>query len=221
MKSLPSLFMTLCLSLSLSACGVAQKVQYSALEKVGVHKRDILVDRIEKTSETQEQTKEQFKSAYDELASLVTVDDQGLERKYKKMANAVKLSEEKADELADRIKSVNSVANALFAEWETELGQYQSERLRKTSANNLATTKTRYAAIYQKMQESHQRVEPVLKVLQDNTLYLKHNLNARAVSSISTEVTVIESKVRNLIAQMEASISESRSFVDNMQGSGK
>ena len=68
--------------LTLSACGTVQKVQYSALEKVGVHKRDILVDRIEKTTETQEQTKQQFQSAYEELASLINVDDRGLEKKY-------------------------------------------------------------------------------------------------------------------------------------------
>jgi len=77
------------LTLSLSACGVAQKAQYSALEKFGIHKRDVLVDRIEKTTESQEATKQQFQSAYEELASLVTVDDKGLEKKYKRMAASV------------------------------------------------------------------------------------------------------------------------------------
>lgn len=203
--------------LTLSACGTVQKVQYSALEKVGVHKRDILVDRIEKTTETQEQTKQQFQSAYEELASLINVDDRGLEKKYKAMSRAVTASESKSSELEDRIKSVNNVANALFAEWETELKQYQSENLKRVSANNLAQTKDRYAKIYQKMQASHQRVIPVLQVLQDNTLYLKHNLNARAVASLSGEVVIIEDKVRALIAQMEASIDESKAFVDSLQ----
>lgn len=202
---------------TLSACGVAQKAQYSALEKVGVHKRDILVDRIEKTTESQEETKEQFKSAYEELAGLIKINDQGLEKKYKKMAKAVENSEEKANQLKSRIKSVDEVATALFKEWEDELDQYQSKNLRKTSANNLATTKKRYAKIYQKMQDSHEKVGPVLQVLQDNTLYLKHNLNARAVTSLSNEVIVIEDKVRKLILQMEASINESKTFVSAMQ----
>lgn len=210
----------LLLTLSLSACGVAQKVQYSALEKVGVHKRDILADRIEKTSETQEKTKEQFQSAYEELVSLVDVDDQALEEKYKKMASAVERSEDKARELESRIKSVDSVAKALFVEWEEELNQYQSQNLRKASEQNLVATKQRYVVIHQKMKESHQRVEPVLQVLQDNILFLKHNLNARAVSSISGEVLVIEAKVKQLINEMEASIVESKKFVDNMQSTG-
>ena len=207
----------LLVSCVLSGCSVAQKAQYSALEKFGVHKRDILVDRIEKTTETQEETKQQFQSAYEELASLVDVDDQGLEQRYQRMASAVDKSEAKASELTARISSVGKVANDLFAEWEEELNQYQSASLRSASQNNLNATKARYQKIYQKMQESSAKVEPVLQVLQDNTLYLKHNLNARAVSGLSNEVLVIEDKVRALIAQMELSINESKSFIGSMQ----
>lgn len=207
----------ICLALVLSACGTVQKAQYSALEKVGIHKRDILVDRIEKTSETQQETKEQFQSAYEELASLVNVDDGGLEKKYKRMAKAVSASESQAKELESRIKSVNEVATALFKEWQEELNEYQSANLRRASEENLNSTKQRYSVIYKKMQSSQARVEPVLKVLQDNTLYLKHNLNARAVSSLSSEVLNIEDKVTLLIQQMEASINESQRFINAMQ----
>jgi len=210
-------FLLILVSLGLSACGTVQKVQYSALEKVGIHKRDILVDRIEETSQVQEQTKTQFKSAYEELAGLVQIKDGGLESKYKRMAKAVEASNDKAEELDDRIDSVNEVANALFAEWKQELEQYQSVSLRQASEKNLQTTRQRYGIIYQKMRESQQRVGPVLEVLQDNTLYLKHNLNARAISSISNEVLVIEDKVALLISQMELSISESDEFIKSMR----
>jgi len=211
------IFQILLVSCVLAGCSVAQKAQYSALEKFGVHKRDILVDRIEKTTETQEETKEQFQSAYEELASLVDVDDLGLEKRYQRMASAVDKSEATANELTARINSVDKVAKDLFAEWEEELNQYQSTSLRSASQNNLNATKARYQKIYQKMQESSAKVEPVLQVLQDNTLYLKHNLNARAVSGLSNEVLVIEDKVRALIAQMELSINESKSFIGSMQ----
>lgn len=205
------------LSVGLSACGTVQKAQYSALEKVGIHKRDILVDRIEETSEVQEETKTQFKSAYEELAGLMEVKDGALESKYKRMAKAVDASSEKAEELDERIGSVDEVAKALFAEWQEELNQYQSASLRQASEKNLQTTRQRYTVIYQKMRESQQRVEPVLQVLQDNTLFLKHNLNARAISSISNEVLVIEDKVALLISQMESSISESDKFIQSMR----
>lgn len=211
--------LTLMLVVSLSACGTAQKVRYSALETMGVHKRDILVDRIEKTTATQEAAKTQFQTAYQELASLIEVDDQGLEQKYKKMSKAVSRSESRANELDDRIKAVNSVAVALFKEWEQEITEYQSDNLRQASAKNLASTRERYGVIYQKMQESQERVKPVLQVLQDNTLFLKHNLNARAVSSLSGEAVFIENKIKDLVQQMETSIEESKAFVGAMKNS--
>lgn len=208
--------LTLLFITSLTACGTAQKAKYSTLEKVGIHKRDILVDRIQDTTETQDEVKQEFQSAYEELASLIDLNDQGLEKKYQRMASAVAASEDKADELDKRIGAVDEVATALFDEWQEELGQYQSASLRNTSQKNLTTTKTRYAALFKKMRDSQSRISPVLEVLQDNTLYLKHNLNARAISSISNEVLDIEGKVGLLIKQMEESIAESKAFIRDM-----
>lgn len=210
---------TLLLLLALSACGTLEKAQYAAYEKVGVHKRDILVDRIEDTSKTQEQTKVEFQSAYEQLASLVEVDDQGLEAKYKKLQSSLDRSEAKAQELDDRINSVDKVANALFEEWGQELELYQSASLKESSAKNLRETKKRYQVLLGKMRESQDKIDPVLRVLQDNTLFLKHNLNARAVQGISAEVVSVEDQVKDLIRDMEASIEESRSFIQSMEGS--
>ena len=206
--------------LGLTACETTQNIKYGALEKVGIHKRDILVDRIKDTSSTQEDAKQEFKTAYEKLSELVDVQDNGLEKKYNKLKKAVEDSEERTAELKSRIASVDQVAEDLFKEWEQELGQYQNDRLRNISANNLNTTKQRYAIIYQKMQQSYDKVLPVLRVLQDNTLYLKHNLNARAVSGLSGEVVSIENKVTDLIRQMEISIDESKQFIDQMENSG-
>ena len=69
------------------------------------------------------------------------------------------------------------------------------------------------------MQSSYNNVLPVLKILQDNTLYLKHNLNARAVNSLSSEVLSVEKKVTDLIKKMEISIDESKRFINEMQSS--
>jgi len=205
------------LVLSLTACETTQNIKYGALEKVGIHKRDILVDHIKSTSKTQAQAKEEFKTAYQQLSELVAIDDNGLEQKYNKLKRAVDNSESRTAELKNRISKVDQVANDLFKEWQQEITQYQNDRLRSISANNLTVTKQRYAVIYQKMQQSYDKVIPVLRVLQDNTLYLKHNLNARAVSGLSNEVISVENKVTELIRQMELSIDESQQFIDQME----
>ncbi len=208
------------IALTLAGCSsTVEKVQYAAWEKVGVHKRDILVDRIQDTAEAQEEAKQEFKSAYDELATLIKVDDQGLADKYKKISAAFARSEKSSENLKDHIASVDRVAKNLFTEWEQELGQYTSESLRKNSAANLAKTKQRYATIYKAMQDSYNTIPPVLNILRDNTLYLKHNLNANAISSMQGEVKSIKGKVNTLIKEMEASITESQQFISQMKQS--
>ena len=40
---------------------------YGALEKVGIHKRDIMVDRVQEAKQSQQDAKEQFQSALEEF----------------------------------------------------------------------------------------------------------------------------------------------------------
>ena len=56
------------LCLGLTAC---QTVYYSAMEKVGVHKREILVDRVEATKESQQTSQQEFQTALERLTTLV------------------------------------------------------------------------------------------------------------------------------------------------------
>jgi hypothetical protein len=47
-------------------------------------------------------------------------------------------------------------------------------------------------------------------------LYLKHNLNADAISSLQQTATGINTDVENLIRDMNASIAEANSFINDM-----
>ena len=79
-------------------------------------------------------------------------------------------------------------------------------------------TRARYQALLARMRRAHASVEPVLHKLQDNVLYLKHNLNARAVNALDNEVELVQLEVRRLIEEMEAAIAESEEFLHSMQG---
>jgi hypothetical protein len=57
---------------------------------------------------------------------------------------------------------------------------------------------------------------PVLSAFKDQVLFLKHNLNARAVASLSDTVKGIEGDVGRLIAEMNASIAEANQFIEQM-----
>ena len=56
-----------CMLSYLNACSQAY---YSALEKVGIHKRDIMVDRVQEAKQFQEDARDQFQSALEEFSSV-------------------------------------------------------------------------------------------------------------------------------------------------------
>ena len=117
---------------------------YGALEKVGIHKRDIMVDRVQEAKQSQQDAKEQFQSALEEFSSVANFQGGDLEDTYKKLNKELQKSETRADEVTSRINSVEDVSIALFKEWEKELDQYESPRLRTQSEQQLKDTKVRY-----------------------------------------------------------------------------
>lgn len=201
---------TAMLTLFISGC---ESTYYSAMEKVGIHKREILVDRIEEAQEAQEEGQEQFKSALAEFKSVTNFDGGNLETVYENLNEEYENSEEAADSIREHIEDVNSVAEALFDEWNEELDQYTSANLRRDSEQQLKDTQKRYQRLYNAMQKAETSIDPVLNALRDNTLYLKHNLNARAITSLKSELGNVNSDVGSLIQAMESAIQESNSFI--------
>lgn len=60
-------------------------------------------------------------------------------------------------------------------------------------------------------------MDPVLVALKDNVLYLKHNLNAKAIGALQGELGSIESDVARLIAEMNSAIVESNAFIQSLK----
>lgn len=201
----------------LSACGCSS-VQYSALEKVGVHKRDILVDRVQDARDAQSDTREELVSAYDELKALVGYDGGELEGKYKRLSKAVERSEQATEDLDDRLKAIDRVSEDLFEEWESELALYSSDKLRADQRGKLTLARQRYATMRGRMQTARERVDPVMAVLNDNVLFLKHSLNAQALASLREQAATLEGRVDVLIRDMQTAIDEADRFIANMKG---
>jgi hypothetical protein len=66
------------------------------------------------------------------------------------------------------------------------------------------------------MRRAERKMEPVLTVFNDQVLFLKHNLNARAIASLQTELISVETEVNSLIRDMNASIKEADAFINAM-----
>ncbi|MFC1684527.1 DUF2959 domain-containing protein [Pseudomonadota bacterium] len=193
-----------------------QSVYYQTMEKVGIHKRDILVDRVESARDAQEEGKEQFRSALERFSSVLNFKGGKLEDKYKQLDAEYELSEEKANEVHDRVDAVEDVAEALFEEWQEELDQYTNAQLRRDSANKLRQTRDRYNKLIRAMRRAEKKMDPVLAALKDQVLYLKHNLNAKAILSLQQEFGSIKSDIAALIREMEKSIKEADAFIKDI-----
>lgn len=207
-------FTPLLLALVLSAC---QSAFYEAAEQVGYHKRDILVDRVEDSRDAQQEAEEQFQSALEELSALTNFDGGDLEDMYDAMADEYEDSVAAAEEVSERIDAVEHVAGALFKEWEQEIQQYSSARFKADSQAKLRETRRRYDTMITALRRSEAKMQPVLTALNDNVLYLKHNLNARAVASLKVEFQQIEDDIEVLIAEMRKAIATSDAFIESMQ----
>ncbi len=200
--------------LALSGC---QSAYYSAMEQVGVHKREILVDRVDAARDAQEDAQVQFKDALQQFRSVVNFDGGELDNLYERLQDEYDDSAEAAENLAGRIDKVEGVAEALFEEWEEELTQYKNQRLRSQSSKQLGETRRRYKGLIRAMRQAEKRMQPVLSTLNDNVLYLKHNLNARAVGALKGELRSVQQQVDLLIRDMEKSIRESDRFIENFK----
>jgi hypothetical protein len=194
-----------------------ESAYYGAWEKLGVHKRDILVDRVEEASEAQEAAKEEFQSALEIFASVVEVPPSELKDTYESLNEAFEDSEARAEQVSDRIDAVESVSEALFEEWEEEIGQIGNSRLRSSSQSQLTASRKQYDGLIKSMRRAESKMDPVLNAFRDQVLFLKHNLNAQAVASLKGELAMIETDVAVLIRDMEASIARSQAFIEDMQ----
>lgn len=190
---------------------------YGAMEKVGVHKRDIMVDRVEGARDAQTEAQEQFKSALDQFDSVVKLKETDLKKAYDKLNSEYEASKEVADKVTSRIDKVESVADALFDEWQDELEEYQSADLRRSSKEKLQQTRYRYKEMLASMHQAEKSMEPVLRIFHDNVLFLKHNLNAQAIGSLQGEFTNLKGEIDELISKMNQAIEESNKFIADIQ----
>ena len=214
MRNLTRILPAALLALMLAGC---ESTYYDAMEKFGIHKREILIDRIEDAQTAQEEGQEQFRDALEQFQAMVNFEGGELEDIYNRLDSEYQDSVDAAETIRDRIDAVESVAEALFDEWTAELDQYSSAALRRDSERQLDQTRRRYEKLISSMRRAEATIDPVLDSLKDNVLFLKHNLNARAIASLKGELGNVNEDVTNLIEAMQRAINESNAFIEQMR----
>jgi chromosome segregation ATPase len=193
-----------------------QSAYYKTMEKLGVEKRDILVSRVEDARNVQEEAKDQFNTALERFSAVVNFQGGELEARYNQLKTEFERCESRSRDVTDRINAVEDVADDLFEEWEAELAQYSNAGLRRSSEQKMEQTRRHYERLIRAMRKAEAKINPVLSAFRDQVLFLKHNLNARAIASLHDEMVTVKADVARLVREMEASITEADEFIRAM-----
>lgn len=204
--------------IALGGCASAiQDTYFNMWEKVGVEKREILVDRVEAAQETQQEAQQEFTSALEEFSALINFDGGELEDVYNNLNDKYEASRDAASDVTNRVDKVQSVADSLFREWQAEIEIISNAKLKRESQRKLKDTERKYGALLASMRKAQDSMTPILTALHDNVLYLKHNLNADAIGALQGEFTTIKRDINVLIKEMNVAISQSDDFIKSLK----
>src|SRR5262245_57842198 len=129
-------------TLALGGLSGCRNAYYSAWEKLGYQKRDILKERVVDARDEQKAASEQFKDALTKLKEVYSFDGGDLEKAYKELQSEFDASEARAGAVRKRVKSMETVAEDLFAERDKEIGQISNPSMASASRQKLKETRS-------------------------------------------------------------------------------
>lgn len=206
-------FSLICTLLFFTAC---KSAYYSAFEKFGVYKRDLLKKNVVAARDEQKEAQQEFKDALTRLKEITNFEGGELEKRYRGLQSDYDDAASRVKGVHERIEKVESVANDLFAEWEKEDQEIKTESLRATSRRQLRETRDRYDEMIAALKQAESSMDPVLGKLHDYVLALKHSLNAQAVAALKGESANIQVEINRLLEDMNRSIARADEFVKQM-----
>src|ERR1700744_5618315 len=192
---------------------------YATMQKLGKEKRDILVQRVKDSKKDQEDTKEKLQTTMESFQALTGFQGGSLEKSYKKLNSDYESSAGQAGKLHDKIQSIDQVSNDLFKEWQGEINAMDNGKLKSQDSVMLRNAKVRQATYMRAMHQTEDQIAPVLKVFHDQVLFLKHNLNSRAIGSLKNTSAGLKNDVAGLVQSIDASSQEADKLISSLAAS--
>jgi hypothetical protein len=196
--------------IALTGC---RSAYYSAWEKFGKHKRDLLQSKVREVRDEQKEASQELKDALTRLKELTGFQGGELEKTYKRLQGDYDSASSSAESVRNRIGEMDRIARDLFREWEAELKTISSPELRDADRRQLDETRRRYEELYTATKRAESSMAPVLGKFRDYVLYLKHNLNAQAIGALQGEATKIQIDISKLIDEMNEAIRRADEFL--------
>jgi hypothetical protein len=189
---------------------------YATMQKLGKEKRDILVQRVKDSKKDQEDTKEKLQTTMESFQALTGFQGGSLEKSYKKLNSDYESAAGQVAKLHDRIQSIDKVSGDLFTEWQGEINQMRNAKLKARSTGMLKDSQTRQAVFMKAMRNTETRITPVMASFHDQVLFLKHNLNARAIGSLKGTSAQMDTDVTALMKSIDGSMAEADNLINSL-----
>ncbi|MEO5802116.1 MAG: DUF2959 family protein, partial [Verrucomicrobiota bacterium] len=156
-----------CALFFLTAC---KNTVYSAYEKFGVYKRDLLKKNVIAARDEQKDAQQEFKDALTRLKEITNFEGGELEKRYRGLQSDYDDAASQVKGVHERIGKVEDIAKDLFVEWEKENQQIGTESLRASSHRQLRETRDRYQEMIAALKKAESSMDPVLRKLHDYVL---------------------------------------------------
>jgi hypothetical protein len=197
------------------------RTYYKAMATLGKEKRDILVSRVKESKKDQQQAREQIKTTMGSFQELTGFQGGQLEKNYKKLNSEYEKANDSAKKLHDRIDSIDKVSNDLFKEWQKEIDGMENRKLKQQSTDMLRRSRLQEAGYLKSMRLTEARMTPVIAAFHDQVIFLKHNLNARAIGSLKGTSAKISTDVDVLLTSLDGSIAQADALIQSLSASGE
>lgn len=85
----------------------------------------------------------------------------------------------------------------------------------------LRQSRLQEASYVKSMRQTEARMTPVLAAFHDQVIFLKHNLNARAIGSLKGTSTQISTDVDVLLTQLDGSMAQADALINSLNANGQ
>lgn len=139
-----------------------------------------------------------------------------LEKVYKKLNAEYQRCEDRSNKLKSRVDSIDQVATDLFSEWRREIAGMRDRSLKSQSAELLRAARLSHAQYMKQMRRTEANIQPVLQAFSDQVIFLKHNLNAKAIQSLKATSAKIDAQATALVRDIDASSKQADDFIQTL-----
>ena len=169
------------------------------------HKRtDELIERIDETVKEMREGRKRVEKTLGAYHEMFSREEKRRRSAYKDLVKSLDKQEERSKKLRERFKQPEKTAGKYFKEWNNSLKVIKKGELRDRSAARIDETRRRYNELIRAGEEAQNGFCPVVEGLEDQVVYLGHDLNQTSVESLETDRAKINDEARGLMARIDS-----------------